>query len=50
MKPINEDRDEDEYDDMNHIEDDYAKRIYADIKGVVDVEKKSDDEFIVSIA
>lgn len=50
MNSINEDKDEVEYDDMNHIDDDYAKHIYDNVKGVVDVEKKSDDEFIVTIA
>ena len=49
MNPINEDKDEVEYDDMNHIDDDYAKHLYDNIKGVVDVEKKSDDEYIMSI-
>ena len=49
MNPINEDKDEVEYDDMNHIDDDYAKHLYDNIKGVVDVEKKSDDEYIVTI-
>lgn len=49
MNSINEDKDEVEYDDMNHIDDDYAKHLYDNIKGVVDVEKKSDDEYIMSI-
>lgn len=49
MNPINEDKDEVEYDDMNHIDDDYAKHLYDNIKGVVDVEKRSDDEYIVTI-
>ena len=49
MNSINEDKDEVEYDDMNHIDDDYAKHLFDNIKGVVDVEKRSDDEYIMSI-
>ena len=50
MKRISEDNDETEFDDMNRIDDDYAKKIYDGIKGVVDVKQKSKDEFIVDIA
>lgn len=47
---VTEDKDEVEYDDMNHICDDYAKKIYDMVDGVVDVKEVNDNEVEVSIA
>lgn len=49
MNQINEDKDEVDYDEMNHIDDEYARKIYDNIDGVVDVEKTDDNEYEVTI-
>lgn len=50
LSTVTEDKDETEYDDMNRIEDDYARHIYDSIEGVVDVKRTGKDEYEVSIA
>jgi len=47
---VTEDRDEVEFDDMNHIDDEYAKKMYDNIGGIVDIKKKDDETYEVSIA
>ena len=49
MNSINEDKDEVDYDEMNHIDDEYARSIYDNIGGVYDVEKIDDDEYEISL-
>lgn len=49
-KLVGEDKDEMEFDDANHIDDDYAKRIYDNITGVIDVKRVKKDEYEVSIS
>ena len=44
-----EDKDEMEFDDMNHIDDEYARKIYDQIDGVVGVKKVGDDSYEVAI-
>ncbi len=46
---LTEDKDEVEYDDMNHIDDEYARKIYDRIDGVVNVQKTGEDEYQVDI-
>lgn len=45
-----EDKDETDYDEMNHIDDEYTKQIFDHITNVVDVKKIKDGEYEVSIA
>ena len=47
---VQEDRDETDYEEMNHIDDEYARQIYDHITNVVDVRKIKDGEYEVSIA
>lgn len=47
---INEDKDEAEYDEYSHIDDGFARKMYDNIDGTVDVRKVGDDEYEVSIA
>lgn len=49
LRLTKEDKDEMEFDDANHIDDDYAKRIYDNIGGVVDVKDLGNDRYEVSI-
>ena len=49
LRLTNEDKDEMEFDDANHIDDDYAKRIYDNIGGVVDVKNLGNGKYEVSI-
>ena len=49
MNSINEDKDEVDYDEMNHIDDEYARNIYDTIGGVYDVKKIDDDEYEISL-
>lgn len=44
-----EDKDEMEFDDMNHIDDEYARKIYDQIDGVVGVKKVGDADYEVAI-
>ena len=47
---ITEDKDEMEFDGMNHIDDAYARKIYDQIDGVVDVKKIDDDDYEITIS
>lgn len=47
---VTEDKDETDYDEMNHISDEYARKIYDMINGVDDVKMIDDEEYEVSIA
>lgn len=47
---LKEDRDEVDYDEMNHIDDRILRRMYDNIKGVVDVRKVEDEEYEVEIS
>lgn len=47
---VHEDRDETDYEEMNHIDDQYARQIYNNITNVVDIKKLEDGEYEVSIA
>lgn len=44
-----EDKDEVEYGDMNHIDDDYARELYDKIKGIESVRKIDDDKYEISV-
>ena len=47
---VQEDRDETDYEEMNHIDDEYAKQIYDHITNVVEVNKVKDGVYDVGIA
>ena len=46
---LTEDKDETEFDDMNHIDDEYARELYDKIDGVESVRKVDDDTYEISV-
>jgi hypothetical protein len=46
---IDEDKDEAEYDEYSHIDDEFARKMYDNISGVIDVKKIGDEKYEVSI-
>ena len=46
---LHEDKDELDYDDMNHLDDSYARKIYDNIESVVDIKKIDNEVYEVSI-
>ena len=47
---VQEDRDETDYEEMNHIDDEYARQIYDHITNVVEVNKVKDGVYDIGIA
>lgn len=47
---VHEDRDETDYEEMNHIDDEYARQIYDHITNVVEVNKVKDGVYDIGIA
>ena len=45
-----EDKDAAEYDEVDHIDDEYARKIYDMVDGVEEVRKIGDEEYEVVIA
>lgn len=45
-----EDRDELDYDEMNHLDDSYSRKIYDNITNVVDLKKIDDESYEITIA